>query len=543
MDLDFHALLGYVRRWWWLAVGLPLLTAALVYVIVSRQTPLYMATSILTVKPASTGEQQSDPTRGSDIAQTYQELVRTQEVLQPVAERLGGDFTVGVLKGVVTATAPTNKFLLKISATDADPEQAALIANEVAEEFENYVQRGAEEELNVSLTSLDALIADRQADVAAQQQAIDDLTASNGSQEALVQARNQLSSLQTQLLDAQTRGEELRTTGALQQAQVRLSAQAQVPGYSFAPRTRFYTILGLLMGVALAGGMIVLLEYLDNTVKPQLDFAEMIGAPLMAVVPSAQKRFLHGNEQLFMRSQAGSTMAESIRLLRTNIEFAAAAKEISTLTVTSSEPSEGKSTVTANLATGMSQTGFTVAVIDADMRRPNQHRIFGVANTVGLTTLLTRDVADWKSAAHEVADNLWLISSGPIPPNPADLLSSDRFRHTLDLILASVDVVLIDTPPLLVVSDPLVVATKTDATLLISRSGTTRIETLRRSASVLHQNGIRLIGVALNLETGRSGPGYYYYYNSEYYTNPAEPTLEATKIPAKSLAHRPDHAA
>ena len=543
MDLDFRALLGYVRRWWWLAVGLPLLTAALVYVIVSRQTPLYMATAILTVKPASTGEQQSDPTRGSDIAQTYQELVRTQEVLQPVADRLGGDFTVGLLKGVVTATAPTNKFLLKISASDADPEQAALIANGVAEEFDNYVRSRAEAELSVSLAGLDTLVDAQQAAVSAQQRQIEDLVAAGASEDALGQARDELEILQSQLREAQTRGEELRTSGALQQAQVQLAARAQVPGYAYAPKTLFYTVLGLLMGVALAGGMIVLMEYLDNTVKPQLNFAELIGAPLMAVVPAAQKRFVHGNEQLFMRSQASSTMAESIRLLRTNIEFAAAAKEISTLTVTSSEPSEGKSTVTANLATGMSQTGFTVAVIDADMRRPNQHRIFGVPNTVGLTSLLTRDLADWKTAAHEVSDNLWLITSGPIPPNPADLLSSDRFRNTVDLILASVDVVLIDTPPLLVVSDPLVVATKTDATLLVSRSGTTRIDTLRRAANVLHQNGIRLIGIALNLETGRSGPGYYYYYDSDYYTNPEEPTLEATKIPAKSLAARPDHAA
>jgi capsular exopolysaccharide synthesis family protein len=262
----------------------------------------------------------------------------------------------------------------------------------------------------------------------------------------------------------------------------------------------------------------------------------------LAVVPAAAKRFHHGKEQLFMRTQATSTMAESIRLLRTNIEFAAAAKEISTLAVTSSEPGEGKSTITANLATGMAQTGFTVAVIDADMRRPNQHRIFGVANTTGLTTLLTRDTADWKSAATQVVDGLWLVASGPIPPNPADLLSSDRFRATVDTILASVDVVLIDTPPILVVSDPLVVATKTDATLLVSRSGATRIETLRRSANLLHQNGVRLIGVALNRETGRNAQGYYYYYDSDYYTNPDEPSLDASPIPRKPLTARADHA-
>lgn len=542
MDLDFRALIGYVRRWWWLAVGLPLLTAAVVYGIVSRQTPLYQATAILTVKPASTGEQQLDPVTGSDIARTYQELVRTQEVLQPVADRLGGDFTPGLLKGAVTATAPTNKFLLKISASDPDPEQAALIANDVAEEFDTYVRARAEAELSVSLAGLDTLIAEQQTSVDQAQRHLDDLTATGASAETIARATDELEALRTQLRDQQTRGEDLRATGALQQAQVQLAARAQVPGFAYAPRTGFYTVLGLLMGAALAGGMIVLMEYLDNTVKPQLNFAELIGAPLMAVVPAAPKRFHHGKEQLFMRSHGSSTMAESIRLLRTNIEFAAAAKEISTLAVTSSEPSEGKSTITANLAAGMAQTGFTVAVIDADMRRPNQHRIFGVANGVGLTTLLTRDAADWKSVATEVSDNLWLVSSGPVPPNPADLLSSDRFRNVVDTVLSSVDVVLLDTPPLLVVSDPLVVATKTDATLLVSRSGTTRIDSLRRAANVLHQNGIRLIGIALNLETGRNGPGYHYYEDSAYYASHEEPTLDARTIPTNTLAARPDHA-
>lgn len=543
VDLDARALFGALRRWWWIAVGLPLLTAGIVYLIVSRQTPMYRATATLTVTaPSSGNDPQLDPTRSVALAQTYQELVLTQEVLQPVADRLGGDFTVEVLRGVVTATSPASRFLLRISASDADPEQAATIADAVAQEFDAYIQRRDEEELGTSLAGLDTLIAEQEQSVAAAQRRLDQLRADGASEAAIFQATVDLDDTRQQLRDSQARGQELRAQGALQQAQVQLAARAQRPAAPYAPRTLFYAALGLMVGIAMAGGLIVAVEYLDNTVKPQLNFAELIGAPLMAVVPAAAKRFHHGEEQLFMRTQASSTMAESIRLLRTNIEFAAAAKEIGTLAVTSSEPGEGKSTITANLASGMAQTGFTVVVIDADMRRPNQHRIFGLANAVGLTTLLTRDTTDWRSAAHQVVDGLWVVPSGPIPPNPADLLSGDRFRSTLDTILSSVDVVLVDTPPVLVVSDPLVVATKTDATLLVSRSGSTRIETLRRSAELLHQNGVRLIGVVLNRESGRNARGYSYYYDSDYYTDAEAPTLGPSPVLRTPLTVGADHA-
>lgn len=542
MDLDVRALLGILRRWWWIALWLPIITAGLVFFIVSRQTPMYRATATLTVTAASSGtDSQLDPTGSVALAQTYQELVLTQEVLEPVAKRLGGDFTVDLLLDVVTATSPAQKFLLQISASDADPEQAALIANYVAEEFDTYIRQRDEAKLTSTLAGLDKLIAEQEASVLAAQNRLAELQAQGASEAAIIQATDNLDVARQQLRDAQARREDRRAVGALQQAQVQIAARAQSPSTAYAPRTVFYTVLGLIMGAALAVGLIAVIEYLDNTVKPQLNFPELFGAPLMAVVPAAAKPFHRGKEQLFMRTQASSTMAESIRLLRTNIEFAAAAKEIGTLAVTSSEPGEGKSTITANLATGMAQTGFSVVVIDADMRRPIQHRIFGVANTVGLTTLMTHDTADWKSAATQVVDGLWLVPSGPIPPNPADLLSSDRFRMMMDTILASVDVVVIDTPPILVVSDPLVVATKTDATLLVSRSGTTRIDTLRRAANVLHQNGVRLIGVTLNRETGRNARGYYYY-NSDYYTNPAEPPIEVSSTPRRALTPRVDHA-
>ena len=288
------------------------------------------------------------------------------------------------------------------------------------------------------------------------------------------------------------------------------------PASPYAPRVFFYTMLALFFGGILAVGLVGLLEYFDNTVKVALDFPALIGAPLLSVVGLAPK-MERGRDQLFVLNRPDSTMAEAVRLLRTNIEFAAATREIGTLAITSATPNEGKSTITANLAVAMVQAGFSVAVVDADLRRPSLHKIFDVPNARGLTTLLTRGGTAWRAAAVRVLDDLWLVPSGPLPPNPADLLSSDRMHALLSEVGKQVDIVLIDTPPVLVVSDPLVVATNVDAVLLVSWAGRTRSDALKRAATVLHQGSVRLIGVVLNQQRGRDPGGYDYYYASEYY--------------------------
>jgi capsular exopolysaccharide synthesis family protein len=169
----------------------------------------------------------------------------------------------------------------------------------------------------------------------------------------------------------------------------------------------------------------------------------------------------------------------------------------------------------------MAQSGFSVVIIDADLRRPSQHKIFGVPNDRGLTTLLTHPDRAWRSVAIEVIPNLWCVPSGPLPPNPSDLLSSDRFRDLIEQTRQTVDIVLVDTPPVLAVSDPLVVATATDGVLLVSRAGHTRIESLERAGAAFPES-VRRIGVVLNQQE-RGGEGYYYYgdyYGSDEHKSP-----------------------
>jgi non-specific protein-tyrosine kinase len=163
----------------------------------------------------------------------------------------------------------------------------------------------------------------------------------------------------------------------------------------------------------------------------------------------------------------------------------------------------------------MAQSGFSAVVIDADLRRPSQHTIFGVRNELGLTHLLTHPEQHWKSAAvHVAGELLYLIPSGPLPPNPADLLSSERFRSLVTDLGQEVDIVVIDTPPVLAVSDPLVVCGATNGVVLVARAKATRTDALARAAA-LFPDTVRLIGVVVDQHKGRGAGSYYYgYYGS-----------------------------
>jgi capsular exopolysaccharide synthesis family protein len=202
--------------------------------------------------------------------------------------------------------------------------------------------------------------------------------------------------------------------------------------------------------------------------------------------------------------------------LRTNIEFASATKEIAAIGITSANPGEGKSTIAANLAVTLAQAGFVTALVDADLRRPSQHRIFGVGSDRGLSTLLSAPDRTWEWAAQPtMLPNLTLIPAGPLPPNPADLLSLERMREVLVQMRQTFDVIVLDTPPILVVSDPLIVAAHVDGMILVSKASKTRLDALKRAAATLERGAIRLIGVIVNHQTGSSAQGYYY---AEYHS-------------------------
>ena len=219
------------------------------------------------------------------------------------------------------------------------------------------------------------------------------------------------------------------------------------------------------------------------------------------------------NNALITHHYPKSPEAEAFKVLRTNLQFLGMNKEIRSIAFTSSGPDEGKSTVLANLAVALAQTGKKILVIDADLRLPVQHKIFTRLNAVGLTNVLAEN-ADLDECIRETkSEGVYLLSSGPIPPNPAELLASERMTCLIKKLTERFDYVLVDTPPVLAVTDAVLLSVKVDGIILVAVSGRTRIDRAKEAKEHLVRAKARILGVVLNsVERSREDHYYYYYY-------------------------------
>lgn len=215
-------------------------------------------------------------------------------------------------------------------------------------------------------------------------------------------------------------------------------------------------------------------------------------------------------------SKPKSTIAEQYRTIRTNIDFSHADNDLKTIMITSSGPNEGKSTTAANLGVVMAQQGKSVLLIDGDMRKPTMHYTFRLRNTQGLTTLLTKRTTFEETVQKTEVENLSVLTSGPIPPNPAELLSSVTMASFIKHALTLFDVVIVDTPPVLAVTDAQILANLCDGTVLVIRSGVTEKDAAIKAKVLLSKAKAKMLGVVLNGKpVSKSDSHYYYYYGNE----------------------------
>ncbi|WP_410514271.1 CpsD/CapB family tyrosine-protein kinase [Paenibacillus sp. BR2-3] len=207
-----------------------------------------------------------------------------------------------------------------------------------------------------------------------------------------------------------------------------------------------------------------------------------------------------------------STVSEAFRALRTNIDFSSVDEQIQVIMVTSSGPEEGKSTVTANLAAAYAQAEKKVVLIDGDMRKPTGHKTFSLSNRFGLSSLLSQQASMDDVVQDSGVPNLSIITSGPIPPNPAEMMASNRMNATLQELRTRFDIILIDTPPLLAVTDAQIVASKSDGVIMVVSYGKVKRDIAAKAKAGLDRVGARILGVVLNNVKRKASEGYYYYY-------------------------------
>ena len=315
------------------------------------------------------------------------------------------------------------------------------------------------------------------------------------------------------------RQKELQVLASSRGNNVRLVDEAEVPRAPFVPDIKRSLVMATLAGLALALALVGGLTYLDDTVKTPEDVAQKLQVPFLGMVPKvpAAKALLSGD--------VPHAFGEAFRSLRTALAFSNGATSGRVIVVTSSQPLEGKTTTASNLAIALALGGENVLLVDADLRRPNLHKTLGIENTVGLSHLLT-DQASARDAIRQCATpNLWVMTAGMVPPNPSELLASDRMKALLSPVHGWFDWVIVDTPPVLAVTDAVILAPLAAGVAFVIRSEMTPRRHVRRALETLMTGQPKLHGVVLNgvdLERNKYYYSRYYgYEHTQYYRTPA----------------------
>jgi capsular exopolysaccharide synthesis family protein len=280
------------------------------------------------------------------------------------------------------------------------------------------------------------------------------------------------------------------------------------------------SFLGVLLGVALAW----LLERLDSSVKTPEDLEHKLGVVFLGILPEIEAQLPRtmrrrarlstvGQPELIVHDHPRSAVAEATRSIRTNLMFMNPDKPLRRLLVTSAAPAEGKTTVACSIAIGLAQGGLRVCIVDCDLRRSRIHRIFGRVNDQGVTTVLVGDATVDEVAKPTAVENLWSIPAGPVPPNPADMLHSERFRSFLAELSERFDRVVIDSPPVAAVTDSVVLSTLVDGTVFVIRAFKTAVSTSAQALRALRDVDAPVTGAVLNaVNLNRHEYAYYHYY-------------------------------
>ena len=441
------------RRWWWLVLAGTLIVAGAAYALTSRMTPIYRAQATILVNQAqSPGAQSYQDILGSQqLTKTYAEVATSSVQLSRALELLNDpEVSLETLRDSVSASAVRETQLIRISAEHPDPERAAHMATAVAEVFPSFIE-------------------------------------------------------EAQLAGTQTGSSKPLNT-------VFVAESADIPESPVRPSTQVNTVVGALLGVMLMVAVVAIIEYRDDGIDSREAVREL-DVPFLGGVPTAIRP--RGADAVWVPSIIRDTddpaLVEAYRQVQANLSFALGASDAKVLLVTSSQAGEGKSTTAANLAEALAESSRRVLLVDCDLRKPDAQKYFSLPNTSGVTTAMVAEAPSIQSLVKQVTDSFFVLTAGPVPPNPAEMLASRKMAALVQSLSKPFDVVVIDSPPILGLADASILASLADGVVLVARRKKTRRGELRDAIALVRNSRKPLIGLVLNGEKRRRQSPYYRY--------------------------------
>jgi succinoglycan biosynthesis transport protein ExoP len=523
--LDYLRVL-WRRKWTILVIVLVAVGAGLGFS--KLQTKKYTATAEVIVQPSGTpaGAQVNSNTPGTvsaDQVSTQVQVVQSAPVRDLVLRRLGSAPKVSV-------SSPTQTDVIDIAATSTNPRQAANTANAYANAYVDFSHTQAVNALLPAAQQIQAQIDGLNAQIAALDARVASSPTSQRSQldQSLSPQRsalaNQVATFKAQL--AQVQLNSAITTGSSQ-----ILALAAPPTSPSSPRIVTNTLVALAFGLVIGIAAAFLRDNLDDSVKTKQDL-ERSGAtvPVLGLIPSVTEWRNGAQARAVSLTDPASPGAEAYRTLRNSIQFHKLEHQLRTLQVTSPSSAEGKTTTVVNLGVALARAGQHVVIVCCDLRRPRLHDFFGMSNRIGFTSVLWGDVA-LKDAVQFVPrlDHLAVLPSGPVPADPSELLVSQRAADIFASLMETADILLVDSPPILPVSDAAALSARMDGLLLVVTPGTTTRKQVARAVELLDQVEAPLLGTVLNGVSGAEHYGYPYAYAS-YSTNGADPAPDKPRV-------------
>jgi len=504
MDLKYYLSILWGNKW--MIVTITLITVAVAFIGVLIIRPTYSATATLRVATASIGSiSYYDYVSADRLMNTYTEIATSRPILEELARRINVETFPDV---EITPISYTE--LIKITVDDHDPYIARNGANALAEILVEQSQElySGGEKSTAEILGEQLLLAEEELNQAREE--YESLLAASPEDTDNVEKANMVVDLKTRtyetLLDQY---ESARLRELLRANIITIVEPAVVPLKPSQPNKVLFIALGFIAGMMGGFGAAYIVEFMNPRLHTPNQVEEVTELSVIGKIPSIRYKGLLG---LVNRKRKPNKVAfkESFHKLQAKIsQLSTDENPIKSILITSAVPGEGKSTILTNLALALANTGQNVIAVDCDMRRPVLHHLNELQNEIGLSTLLNRKITLGKAIQKTQQPNLHLITSGPVVPNPMELLGSNHMKDLINSLVGKYDVVLLDAPAILPVGDALILAPLVSATILIVRQDISKEDYVRDAYKQLVDLKIRIIGVALN-ESKQNG-GYYYY--------------------------------